>query len=705
MADNINLLFRRGAMADLKDAAIVPGAISITTDEPGLYLDLAETDAGADGVAKRVRLGDFITVQNIAELQQKAIDGEPFHEQALYYSIDENMLMKYIKADNEFKLINDQRELIQRVKSLEDADAADKASFTSLGKKIDDEITARQNDVELLQKQIDTLNGTGEDGEITSLAGLKAALEAEISAREQADSTHDTNIAANAALASANKKDITDLKTLVGTLPEGETRDIVTYLNDKIKAEETRASNAESELSGKVTKNTEDIGKLNDDLSAEVARATAAEGEAKTAAQNAATAAQEAKNQVAQEKVRAENAENDLNAAIATERGRINTLNQTVSDNKADADSKFSTINSTLGSVKTLAETNQSNIAANKTDADNKISSLNTKVSELETSVDERFNEVNNEIASANSAAAAVQTNLDKEVARAKEAEEGLAKDITDVSDAVAQEANTRDSEISRLEKDIESNVGAIAQNTAGVGDLKTRMQQAEADIEALNGLNAALSEALEAEAETARAAEQANSRAIATEKTRAENAEAALSSKIDAETTARGTAIANALAEAKTHAETKDAALLELINENIAAANAMTFKETEIKSYNDLPTTDVHGGDTYVVTSRFDGKEVGDLLIAKRDQTAADDLSTTAARRDFFIHVATGYSTFNDAKLAINSETGKIELQSHLNEVLGTIAVNSTSENITASISGSGSDGVININFVWGTF
>ena len=91
------------------------------------------------------------------------------------------------------------------------------------------------------------------------------------------------------------------------------------------------------------------------------------------------------------------------------------------------------------------------------------------------------------------------------------------------------------------------------------------------------------------------------------------------------------------------------------LINENIAAANAMTFKETEIKSYNDLPTTDVHGGDTYVVTSRFDGKEVGDLLIAKRDQTAADDLSTTAARRDFFIHVATGYSTFNDAKLAVN--------------------------------------------------
>ena len=130
-----------------------------------------------------------------------------------------------------------------------------------------------------------------------------------------------------------------------------------------------------------------------------------------------------------------------------------------------------------------------------------------------------------------------------------------------------------------------------------------------------------------------------------------------------------------------------------------------MSFKETEIKSYSDLPTTGVQGGDTYVVTSRFDGKEVGDLLIAKRDQTPADDLSTTAARRDFFIHVATGYSTFNDAKLAINSETGKIELQSHLNEVLGTIAVNSASENITASISGSGSDGVININFVWGTF
>lgn len=217
--------------------------------------------------------------------------------------------------------------------------------------------------------------------------------------------------------------------------------------------------------------------------------------------------------------------------------------------------------------------------------------------------------------------------------------------------------------------------------------------------------MNAALTAALEAEVQTARAAEQANSTAIANEKNRAENAEAGLSSKIDAETTARNTAIANALAEAKSHAETKDEALLDLINENIAAANAMTFKEVEIKSYSDLPTTGIQGGDTYVVTSRFDGKEVGDLLIAKRDQTSADDLNTTAARRDFFIHVATGYSTFNDAKLAINSETGKIELQSHLNEVLGTVAVNSTSENIITSISGTGSNGVININFVWGTF
>lgn len=703
MADNINLLFRRGAMADLKNAAIVPGAISITTDEPGLYLDLAGTEAGADGVAKRIRLGDIITVQNIAELQAKAINGDPFHEQALYYSIDENMLMKYVKDDNEFKLINDQTELIERVGTLEEEDVAIKANIAALEKGLEDEIDARENAVENLQRQINVLNGT--DGETTSLAGLKAALDAEILARTNADNTHDTNIAANSALANANKQDITNLKALVGTLPTGETRNIVTYLSDKITAEENRAKQVESTQLEKINKNIEDIGDLNDELASESARAKAAEQTNANAAAAAATAAQEAKNLVAEEKNRAEGIEKNLSDAIDVEKGRITTLNQTVADNKSDVDAKISTINTTLSSVKELAETNESAIDANKVDADNKFSAINTEISEFKTEVEENFKSVDNNIAAASSAAAAVQTNLNEEISRATEAEKALGTRIDGVSERITQEVNDRIAEVARIEKDIESKGNAIAQNAADIGNLKTRMQQAEADIDALIDLNTTLNTALQNEAQTARAAEQANATAIANEKKRAEEAEATLSSKIDAETTARGTAITNALAEAKTHAETKDAALLELINENIAAANAMTFKEPEIKSYNDLPTTGVNGGDTYVVTSRFDGKEVGDLLIAKRDQTAADDLSTTAARRDFFIHVATGYSTFNDAKLAINSETGKIELQSHLNEVLGTIAVNSTSENIITSISGTGSNGIINVNFVWSTF
>lgn len=703
MADNINLLFRRGAMADLQNAAIVPGAISITTDEPGLYLDLDGTEAGAGGVNKRIRLGDIITVQNIAELQAKALRGDPFHEQALYYSIDENMLMKYVKDDNEFKLINDQSELIERVGTLEEEDVIIKADISALEKGLEDEVDARESAVENLQKQIDTINGT--DGETTSLAGLKAALDAEVLARTNADNTHDTNIAANSALANANKQDITNLKTLVGTLPAGETRNIVTYLSDKITAEENRAKGVESTQLEKINKNIEDISDLNDELASESARAKAAEQTNANAAAAAATAAQEAKDLVTEEKTRAEGIEQNLSDAIEVEKGRITTLNQTVADNKSQVDAKINTINTTLSSVKELAEANESAIDANKVDANNKFNAINTEIAEFKADVEERFSTVDDDIAAASSAAAAVQTNLTEEIDRATQAEAALGTRIDEVSDRVTQEVNDRTAEITRIEKDIDSNGTAIAKNAADIGDLKNRTSQAEADIDALTDLNASLNTALQNEAKTARAAEQANATAIANEKKRAEQAEATLSSQIAAETTARGTAIANALAEAKTHAETKDAALLELINENIAAANAMTFKETEIKSYSDLPTTGVQGGDTYVVTSRFDGKEVGDLLIAKRDQTPADDLSTTAARRDFFIHVATGYSTFNDAKLAINSETGKIELQSHLNEVLGTIAVNSASENITASISGSGSDGVININFVWGTF
>jgi hypothetical protein len=55
MADT--LLFRKGPLSGLANLPIKNGAISITTDEPGIYIDHN---------GKRSRVGDFIVVQNMA---------------------------------------------------------------------------------------------------------------------------------------------------------------------------------------------------------------------------------------------------------------------------------------------------------------------------------------------------------------------------------------------------------------------------------------------------------------------------------------------------------------------------------------------------------------------------------------------------------------------------------------------------------------
>jgi hypothetical protein len=63
------LLLRKGLHADLINPSkcpIIPGAISITTDEPGIYIDLAK-DNNHDG-DYRVRIGDVIVVPSLTAL-------------------------------------------------------------------------------------------------------------------------------------------------------------------------------------------------------------------------------------------------------------------------------------------------------------------------------------------------------------------------------------------------------------------------------------------------------------------------------------------------------------------------------------------------------------------------------------------------------------------------------------------------------------
>ena len=126
-----NVLFKKGLLAGLKDAPIKEGTIYVTTDERAMYLDV---DAST-----RIRLGDFIEVDNIASLPSAGANVS-----ALYYAKAENVLAKWsgsawvqINPDNWFELksftqtltssTTDNITTVQVVSKIEQVNEADKS--------------------------------------------------------------------------------------------------------------------------------------------------------------------------------------------------------------------------------------------------------------------------------------------------------------------------------------------------------------------------------------------------------------------------------------------------------------------------------------------------------------------------------------------------------------------------------------------------
>ena len=103
MAEKQKLLLRKGSLANLSTLPKQAGAISITTDVPGIYYDVSATE--------RIRIGDFIPVDNLSALADKARTG--LSETALYYAEDENVLAKYDSKQGKLVWINDTSKLTQ----------------------------------------------------------------------------------------------------------------------------------------------------------------------------------------------------------------------------------------------------------------------------------------------------------------------------------------------------------------------------------------------------------------------------------------------------------------------------------------------------------------------------------------------------------------------------------------------------------------
>ena len=88
-----NLQFKRGSLSNLAAQAVKDGTIYVTTDERAMYLDYG---------TKRIRLGDFIPVDKIADLPAAG----HAYETAVYYVKDGNILARWDATNSRWIQIN-----------------------------------------------------------------------------------------------------------------------------------------------------------------------------------------------------------------------------------------------------------------------------------------------------------------------------------------------------------------------------------------------------------------------------------------------------------------------------------------------------------------------------------------------------------------------------------------------------------------------
>ena len=189
MADK--LLLRKGTLAKLSELPIVAGAISITTDVPGIYLDV---DAST-----RKRLGDFIPVESLSKLNDLAREG--LSETALYYAQKENVLARYSSdADDEgnpgLVWINDTTALDTRIHTLEgkiDGIGTNSQAITNLTKAIGGSYTSTNT----VNKHISAVDKKiGQSGDASTAATVYGAIAKEKKRAEDAEKDLDDRIKA-----------------------------------------------------------------------------------------------------------------------------------------------------------------------------------------------------------------------------------------------------------------------------------------------------------------------------------------------------------------------------------------------------------------------------------------------------------------------------------------------------------------------------
>jgi hypothetical protein len=121
-----------------------------------------------------------------------------------------------------------------------------------------------------------------------------------------------------------------------------------------------------------------------------------------------------------------------------------------------------------------------------------------------------------------------------------------------------------------------------------------------------------------------------------------------------------------------------------------------MTY-QGKAESAEDLPTADVHIGDTWVVSGEegFNGYHPGDILIAQGTEVdGVIDPDTLV-----WDHVETGFSGVYNPELV--AEANKVVLKDYAGTALGAVEIKSLSKNIIVNTDSN----VITLDYQWDTF
>lgn len=728
MADT--LLFRKGPLSGLANLPIKNGAISITTDEPGIYIDHN---------GKRSRVGDFIVVPNMAALDDYKLDvtdeSKRYNAHALYYVIEDDALARW--DGTKFALINDRSSLVDSLAKLSTALSSLTTIVDNQGKNITANTTAiateksRAEAAETaLGARIDAIT-SGTDG--TTLASLKKAIEDEVTNRTQA-------VAGVDAKANKAQQEVDALEGVVGT--EAGNTGLFKKINDEI----TRATNKENELAGKIGVNTSGsetgLYKLIKD---EKDRAMEAEGGLDN---KITTAKTELNSAITTEVNRAEAAENKIatftgdevtGGALHDEITRAKNREDAIEDIAKEARNKANSNATDIAGLKTADATITNRIKAEEERAaaaeealDGRIDGLVTEAAKhalktevqavagdldaLETVVGGHTDTISTMQDSINTLNGKITDEIKDRKDEITRVEGLISKEAKDRADAIDQEVEDRNAAITsavsaaktELNQTITKNTTNIQKNATAISDEIARAKAAEkANANAIADVSGDLTD----EIARAKAAEKANADAIAAEKTRAEGAETQLSSAISTlntnlskdisdEAATRASEDTRVLNDAKAYAD----GLLE-------AADAMRYMGTvgdsvtdkAAKRFQTLPTTGVAAGDTYVVVStdfKIGSKacKVGDLIVAINDQTGA----TYPTDLTGWSHVPTGYDASLDQELKVTAAANGAKAA--LSSVMGATEkgsltiVGNTNSNVKASLSGS----TLTINMEW---